>query len=70
MRAKGQVQIDKEAGVYYLPDMEGAWPALGCSSSLALPAAVLPLVNLDLRLQLWDDGLSSLGCLWCRRSRQ
>lgn len=54
--ARGQAQRDKEAGVYYLLDMEGAWPALGCSSSLVLPAAFLWLI--------WICGSSSrmMGC--------
>lgn len=41
MGVRGQVQKDKEAGVCYLPDTEGAWPTLRRSSSLTPPAADL-----------------------------
>ena len=47
----------------------------GCMAGpwvLILPGAAccLPLANLDLQQQLQDDGLSSLGCLQGRPSRQ
>lgn len=41
--ADSRAQRDKAVGVYYLLDTQGAWPALGCSCPLALPAAALAL---------------------------